>query len=305
MNSIVITQSIGFSDEQLAELRTLGNVTAYDTISKTTDEWLERVKDADIICSNNYGLDDGWRKLKDVYITYPFVTTAFWNFDVMRQNNILASNSPGCNQIAVTEWIITMLLNYSRRFPDYIKATKIDGPIPPKTKSIYGKSATVIGKGRIGARAGKALEALGMRVTYYGRGNGLAAAIKDTDYIVDCLSLNPTSQNFYNADFYAKTKGGVVFMAISPNGTQDFDAILAALDSGKVEHFITDNAASLIFNVEDETYKKLLNHPKITITPHVAAYSDNTLETASQMCLENIKAYLAGKPINLVYDPED
>lgn len=303
MKNIVITQPIGFSDEQLAELRTLGNVTAYDTISKNTDEWLERVKDADVICSNNYGLDDGWRKLKNVYITYPFVTTAFWDVDIMRQNNILASNSPGCNQIAVTEWIVAMLLNYSRRFPDYIKTVEIEGPIPPKTKSIYGKSVTIIGKGRIGTRAGNALEALGMRVTYYGRGDDVAEKIKDADFIVDCLSLNSTTQNFYNSDFFSKAKNNVIFMAISPNGTQDFDAILAGLESGTVEHFITDNATSLIFNVEDETYKKLLGHPKITITPHVAAYSDNTLETASRMCLENIKAYLAGKPISLVYEP--
>ena len=305
MKNIVITQPIGFSEDQLAELRTLGNVTVYDTISKTTDEWLERVKNADIICSNNYGLDDGWRELKNVYITYPFVTTAFLDVDVMRQNNILASNSPGCNQIAVTEWIVAMLLNYSRRFPDYISTTKIDGPIPPKTKSIYGKPVTVIGKGRIGTRAGKALEALGMQVKYYERGDDAAEKVKDADYIVDCLSLNPTSQNFYNAEFFAKAKDGVVFMAISPNGTQDLDSILVALESGKIGHFITDNAASLIFNIADETYKKLINHPKITITPHVAAYSDNTLETASRMCLENIKAFLAGRPVNLVYDPED
>ena len=304
MKNIVITQPIGFSEGQLAELNTLGNVTAYDTISRTTDEWLERVKDADVICSNNYGLDDGWRRLKDVYVTYPFVTTAFWDIDAMRQNNILASNSPGCNQIAVTEWIVAMLLNHSRRFPGYINTMKIDGPIPPKTKSIYDRSVTVIGKGRIGTRAGKALEALGMQVTYYERSDSVAEKIKDADYIVDCLSLNPTSQNFYNAEFFVQAKDGVVFMAISPNGTQDFGAILAGLESGKIDHFITDNATSLVFNVEDETYKKLLTHSKITITPHVAAYSDNTLETASRMCLENIKAYLAGKPINLVYDLE-
>ncbi len=74
MKNIVITQTIGFTDAQLAELGALGNLTSYDTISKDTIEWLERVKDADIICSNNYGLHDGWRELHDVYITCPFVT---------------------------------------------------------------------------------------------------------------------------------------------------------------------------------------------------------------------------------------
>ncbi len=231
-------------------------------------------------------------------------TTAFWDFDIMRQQHILASNSPGCNQIAVTEWIVAMLINYSRRFPDYINTTAIEGPIPPNTKSIYGKSATIIGKGGIGIRAGKAIEALGMQVNYFGRGDNIEEKVNNADFIIDCLSLNPTSQHFYNEDFFTKTKDGVVFMAISPNGTQDHDAILAGLECGKIEQFITDNATSLIFNVKDETYTRLHDHPKITITPHIAAYSDNTLETASNMCLENIKTYLSGNPINLVYTPE-
>ncbi len=303
MKKIVITQPIGFSEEQLSELKTLGDVTAYDTICKDTGEWLERVKGADIICTINYGLDEGWRQLKDVYITYPFVTTAFWDFDLMRERNILASNSPGCNQIAVTEWIVAMLLNYSRRFPDYIKTTKIDGPIPPKTKSIYGKSVCIMGKGTIGSRAGKALEAPGMKVSYYARNDDLAEKVRDVDFIVDCLSLNPSTQNFYNEAFFQKVTDGAVFLTIGQNGTQDFDAILNALESGKIKHFITDNAKALIFDVNDDAYRRLLDYPNTIATPHVAAYSDNTLETASRMCLENIKAYLAGKPTNLVYQP--
>lgn len=301
MKNIVITQPIGFSEEQLAELRTLGNVTTYGTICKDTAEWLERVKDADIICSNNYGLDQGWRELHDVYITYPFVTTAFWDFDLMRERNILASNSPGCNQIAVTEWIVAMLLNYARRFPDYIKTSKIDGPIPPNTKSIYGKSVCIMGKGTIGSRAGEALEGLGMQVDYYTRHDNLDEKVKDVDFIVDCLSLNPSTKNFYNQAFFQKIKNGTVFMTIGQNGTQDFAAIKQALESGKLAHFITDNAKALIFDVNDDAYKQLLDFPNTTVTPHVAAYSDNTLQTASQMCLDNIKAYLAGKPVNLVY----
>lgn len=303
MVRIVITQPIGFNEEQIYELKQLGEVTSYDTISKDTSEWLDRVKDADIICSNNYGLDDGWSELKDVYITYPFVTTAFWDFDLMRERNILASNSPGCNQIAVTEWIVAMMLNYSRQFPGYIGTTKIDGPIPPKTKSIYGKSACIIGKGKIGTRAGNALEALGMHVEYYTRGDDIEEKIKKADFVVDCLSLNPSSENFYNEEFLNRVKRGAVLVAISPNGTQDFEAIKNALESGQLQHFITDNAASLIFDVNDADYKALLEFPKTIVTPHIAAYSDNTLETASQMCLDNIKAYLAGKPTNLVYEP--
>lgn len=304
MKHIVITQPMGLSDKQLAELKSLGKVTYYDTISKDTEEWLKRVKDADIIYSNNYGLDEGWKELKNVYITYPFVTTSFLDMDVLKKNKVLVSNSPGCNQIAVTEWIVAMLINHFREFPKYIKTTKIDGPIPPKTKSIYGQSVCIIGKGTIGTRAGKALESLGMNISYYTRNDDLAAKLKDIDIIVDCLSHNPSTEKFYNGDFFTKTKDGVVFLSISLNETKDIQAILDGLASGKIGHYICDNASARVFNVDDEEYKNLLYNPKITITPHVAAYSDNTLQTASNMCIENIKAYLAGKPIRLVYNPD-
>jgi glycerate dehydrogenase len=303
MQKIVITQPMGLTDEQLEELRGLGGITYYDSISKDTNEWLDRVANADIIYSNNYGLDDGWRSLKDKYITYPFVTTAFLDMDALRANHVLVSNSPGCNQIAVTEWIIAMLLNYSRRFPQYIKTNEIHGPIPPTTKSIYGKSVCVVGRGTIGSRCGKALEALGMSVDYYTRNDVLAEKISGKDFIVDCLSLNPSTKEFYNAGFFELCRDGVVFVAISPNGTQNLTDIYAALESGKIDCFITDNAAALIFNVKDEMYGKLKQHPKIIVTPHVAAYSDNTLATASRICIDNIKAYIEGRPINLVYEP--
>ena len=150
-----------------------------------------------------------------------------------------------------------------------------------------------------------ALEALGMNVAYYTRNDDLETKIKNVDVIVDCLSHNPSTEKFYNADFFAKAKDRVIFLSISLNETKDIDAILDVLASGKIGHYICDNASARVFNVDDEDYKKLLNNPKITITPHVAAYSDNTLKTASNMCIENIKAYLAGKPIRLVYIPTE
>ena len=305
MKHIVITQPMGLSEDQLTELKSLGKVTYYETISKDTHEWLERVKNADIIYSNNYGLVDGWRELKNVYITYPFVTTSFLDMDVMKKNKVLVSNSPGCNQIAVTEWIVGMLINHFREFPKYIKTTKIDGPIPPKTKSIYGKSVCVIGKGTIGTRAGNAMEALGMNVSYYTRNDNLKEKIKDVEVIVDCLSHNPSTTNFYDKKFFEQTKEGVVFLSISLNETKNIQAILESLANGKIGHYITDNASALVFNTDDTNYKTLLDNPKITITPHVAAYSDNTLQTASKMCIENIKAYIEGNPIRIVYNPSE
>lgn len=114
---------------------------------------------------------------------------------MIRANNVVVSNSPGCNQVAVSEWIVAMLLDYSRCFSKYIKTDDIDGPIPPKTASLHGKTVCIIGKGRIGERT-RMLSPLGMIVDYYSRDDNLADKISHADYVVDCLSLNKSTFSF-------------------------------------------------------------------------------------------------------------
>lgn len=67
----------------------------------------------------------------------------------------------------------------------------------------------------------------------------------------------------------------MVFLTIGQNGTRDFGATLSGMESGKLRHFITDNARLLIFGVDD-AYKRLLDFPDTTVTLLAAAYSDNT-----------------------------
>jgi phosphoglycerate dehydrogenase-like enzyme len=301
MKKIVVIQPAGLTSAQLDELRKLGDITYYDSVVKDTAEWLERVKGADIIYSNVQGLEEGWRSLHDVFVTLPFVGVGFLDPEVLKENNIIVSRSPGCNQVAVSEWIAGMLLNYARQFPQLIKTTHFDRAAPYYTTSVFGKTVCIVGKGHIGSRVGCILEALGMEVKHFMRGDELAVKVKDADFIVDCLSLNPSTVNFYNKQFFDKTKNGVVFVTVTSNKMIDVPLILQYLESGKIRHFISDNAQGSLFDVADSDYRALLDNPNVTITPHVAAYSDVTQEIAAQMCLENIKAYLQGKPTNLVY----
>jgi len=303
MKSIVITQPVGLTDAQLAELKTLGDVTYHDTISKDATEWLERVKGADIIYTNIFGFEEAWRSLRDAFVTLPFVGVGFLDPKILAKHNVTVSRSPGCNQVAVSEWIVGMLLNYLRQLPEFVKVTHFDQLPPFYTQSLHGKTVCIMGgAGYIGARTGKMLEAFGMNVSYFKRGDDLASNVKDAGFIVDCLSLNPSTERFYDDRFFSMLKDGTVFVTVSSNKTKDMDALLKHLENGKLAHYITDNAQAMLFDTDDESYKALLDNPKVTITPHIAAYTDNTRETAARMCMENIKAYLADKPINVVGD---
>ncbi len=298
---IVITQPLGFSEKQIVSLSELGEVTSYDNVCVDTDDWLERVKGANVICSNIAGLNDAWSFLKNTYLTIPFVGYSFMDVEILKKNSVLCSNSPGCNQIAVTEWIIAMLINYCREIPTFIKTRKITKSKPIITNSIYGKSVCILGKGNIGTRVGKALVALGLKVSYFQRGDNLGSKVSNVDILIDCLSYNESTKKFYNKDFFKLVKEGVVFVSVSRTETQDFEAIFKNLETGKIKHYITDNGSAVVFDEVDSTYLSLIENQNITITPHVAAYSDVTISVSTQICFENIRAYISGQPINLIY----
>ena len=55
---IVVTSPMGFSPDQITRLKSLGEVTLYDSSPKSAEEWLNRCKGADIVCSDKYGLKE-------------------------------------------------------------------------------------------------------------------------------------------------------------------------------------------------------------------------------------------------------
>ena len=76
--------------------------------------------------------------------------------------------------------------------------------------------------------------------------------------------------------------------------------MIKALESGKLAGAAIDPANAQVGDTYDSHYLELLNHKNLLVTPHISFSSDITEITASRMMLENIKAYLAGKPINLL-----
>ena len=114
---IIIAQDTGMSDEQIQRLKKLGDVEVYRDLAKTHDEWLEIVKDADIIVGGKFGLKEKMYELKNVFISLPFVGVGWIDKKKIKENNIVVSNAPGCNKDAVSEWIIGMMINLFRDIP--------------------------------------------------------------------------------------------------------------------------------------------------------------------------------------------
>ncbi len=302
---IVVTNNQDFTDAQVARLNSLGEVTYFnDSMPKDAEEYLQRIEGADIICSGAAGFKDAYPKLKDVYVTVAFVSVAFIkDLDILKQNNVVLSNAPGANKYAVSEWVIGMMIYLTRDFAQFINRTETyrkNGGLPPLTPGLATKKLTILGKGNIGSRVGEVATALGMKVSYFTRGDDLLESVKDADVVVDTLSSNPTTANLLGKDFFETMKAGSYFVSVTRSENLDQDALIAALDSGKIAGAAMDCAGILVGDTENPYYKKFLNHPKVVVTPHVSYNTYLSMETGADIMIDNVEAYINGKPQNIV-----
>jgi glycerate dehydrogenase len=297
MKKIVVTQNFGFTLKQKERLDKFGEVVYFEVNPKTPTEWLERVKGADIIVSESFGLLDNLLNLKNVFITYPFVVLGAIDYEAMRRNNIVLANAPGCNRDAVAEWAIAMLLNLFRKFPYFINNKN---GLLEITKGLAGKKAVILGKGNIGSRVGEICSALKMEVDYFLRGNDLREKTKEADVIFNCLPVNESTKNLLDKDFFFSLKRGAYFITSSRREIFDSKAMLAAVKEGILAGAADDCSNERVGDTQNEYFQKLSKQEKILATPHIAWGADISIERGNEIVIDNIEAWLEGKPINLV-----
>jgi phosphoglycerate dehydrogenase-like enzyme len=302
MTKIVVTHDLGLSTDDIKRLKSLGDVKIYDSRPQSPDEWLERCQGADIICSGIPGLREKYQELKDVFISLPLVGVAYLDKEILNKNNIKVANSPGCNKDAVAEWIIGMIINLLRELPFFINNNNLSKDKAPKAASgLVGKKVLILGKGNIGLRVKEICQSLKMDTSFFERGDNLYEKIINQEVIINCLSANADSLGILDDKFFNSLQKNSYFISVSSNEVYDKETMFVALDNGILAGAAIDDGAMNVGNTDDTYYQKLLKHSKILATPHIAYNTDTSNQEGNKMMIDNIEAYLANRPINLIF----
>jgi phosphoglycerate dehydrogenase-like enzyme len=303
MAKIVATNSSDLTAAQRRRLTQLGDVTFYDNFTESADEYIDRIKGADIVCSGTAGLKQAYSRLGNVYITLPFVSAAFLDFSVLKKNGVQLSNAPGVNKEAVSEWIVWMMLSIAREFTDFLNSTKNyrkNGNLPHLTAGLSDKNVTILGNGNIGKTVAGIVEKLDMQVTVFKKGDDLFECIKNADYVVDVLSTNQTTRGLLDAKFFEEMKEGASFITVTREEIVDYDSLISNLDSEHLYFAAADCGGALVGDTSDALYKRLKNHPRIFATPHISYGSEKSISAGNDVMIDNVEQWIAGKPQNLL-----
>lgn len=173
------------------------------------------------------------------------------------------------------------------------------------------KTLGIIGCGNIGSRVAEILgHGFNMRVlacdpirkNEWAEKNGvtyvpLETLLAEADVISLNASLNPTSFHILSEPEFAQLKGGVFIVNCARGDLIDENAMLAALDNGKVAGYTCD----VMHEEPPAPDHPFFNHPKIIVTTHISAYTYECLEGMGRKCVEDVERLVAGaEPVNCV-----
>ena len=229
--------------------------------------------------------------------------------DKCAEEGIVVFNTPGANANAVKEQVIAAMLLASRDLiggnkwvadnaedPDIAKATE-KAKKAFAGQEIKGKKLGVIGLGAIGQLVANAAIALGMEVYGYDPYISIDAAwnlsrtikhiksldeiYSQCDYITIHVPLLDSTKQMINKEALDKMKDGVVLLNFARDLLVDEDALIEALNSGKVKKYVTDFANHTV-----------AGHEGILVTPHLGASTEESEENCAVMAVKEVRDFL-------------
>lgn len=296
MKRITLAGEFQFTNEQSERLRALGEV---KTVSfSSSEEWLERVQNSDVIFSDGDYLLENLERLENVFVTYPYIELGAFDAEKLKERGVLVANTSGSNRDAIVEWVMFAVLSLFRKFHDYLNTT-VTKPFALHN-SLVGKKVLIVGKGNIGERIGDVCRAFKMEVDFFTRQDILGEKSADADLVINALNCNSSSMNLLDERFFLGLKAGSYFVTFARPYTYDIDGLIKSIDAGIVAGAGIDCDPEEPFDTANAFYQKCLSHSKVLVTPHVAFSAKEASAQGRETAIQNIEAYLRGEPQNIL-----
>jgi D-3-phosphoglycerate dehydrogenase len=215
---------------------------------------------------------------------------------------ITVVNSPLAATVSVAELTLALILSMAREIPRADASMKKGEWLKSGLMGteLYQKTLGLVAVGRIGAAVAGRAGAFGMRVVAcdpflspedirqrQAHPTTMDELLAASDYISIHTPLTPQTKNLFSTEAFAKMKDGVRIICAARGGVVDEEALLVALNSGKVA-----GAALDVFATEPPGVSPLVSHPKVICTPHMGAQTQEAQVRAGVDIAEEVLAVL-------------
>ena len=299
-------------------LAELGELVVYDRVSYAEDPIIrEKIGDADVVITNKTPISketlDACTNIKAIAVLATGYNVV--DYEYAKEKGIPVMNVPTYGTQIVGQYAVGLLMEICSHYGHHDQTVK-EGKWENNADwcywdypmiELYGKTAGIIGLGRIGQSTARILNAMDMKVLAYDAfqseaGKKLAEYVEldellaKSDVIFLHCPLFPSTEGIINKDNIAKMKDGVILINNSRGQLVVEQDLAEALNSGKVY------AAGLDV-VSTEPIKgdnPLLTAKNCLITPHISWAAHAARQRIMDITVNNVKSFVEGNPTNVV-----
>lgn len=246
------------------------------------------------------------------------------DLNAAQELNIKIVRVPAYSPESIAEHAVGLMLCLNRKYHKAYQRTRdanfnLEGLVG---FNFHGKTAGIVGSGKIGLATMRILKGLGMEILCFDPYQNPKAidlgvkycALEDVYKHADVVSLHcpstPENKNMLNADAFAQMKDGVMIVNTSRGDLLDSAAAIEALKSGKIGALgldVYDNEKELFFQdkssdvIVDDVFRRLSACHNVIFTGHQAFLTEDALSSIASVTLQNITDVIKnGSSINEV-----
>lgn len=239
--------------------------------------------------------------------------TDHMDFTALKEAGIKGANVPRYSPNAIAEHTVCLILMSLRKMKrELTMIDQYDFTLAGlKGRELRNMTVGVIGTGRIGAETITILSGFGCKIIAYDIYENqdiknlvsymnMNEVITKSDILVLHCPLTKENEKLIASDTISKMKDGVVLINTARGGLMDYDALLNAIENGKISaaafdvfepetSYIRKKVNSNEF--QSETLKKLMKKENVIYTAHMSFYTDTAIENMIMTTFENLYEY--------------
>lgn len=289
--------ALNWAKENDVEVSFSNDFLSYDT--------LDQLEGFDGVTTMQFGKleKEAYPKLEAMGIKQVAQRTAgfdMYDLELAKKHGIIISNVPSYSPETIAEYSVAAALNLVRRFPRIEKRVQDydftwDATI--MARPVKDMTVAIIGTGRIGALTGNRFAGFGAKIVGYDLypndsldfleyKDTIEEAVKDADIVSLHMPGSADNHHIFNKEMFAKFKDGAILVNAARGAVVDTEALIDAVNEGKLTGAAVDTyefeMPYFTFDftgkeLEDETFKKLIENDRIQLTPHIAFFSDEAV----------------------------
>lgn len=330
MNQIVILIQLAPDSDDARHFKRV--ITADSALSACVElrfavgnEAVERAGDAEVVVGGGISSDmlAAAHKLRWV---------SFWSAGLdnkvspeLEARPLLLTSANGIHGPNIAEHVLMFMLMFARQMPFFMqmqaegrweRAMPLDARRGNKVFELNGQTLGIVGMGRIGEALTTRARAFGMRVIglkrdpssrydssvqpekLYGPAQ-LPLLLQESDHVCIATPYTPQTHHLFNASTLAQMRPTAYLYNIARGKIVDEAALVSALQNDRLA-----GAGLDVFEAEPlPSDSPLWRMPNVIITPHISGLTPHYFARAAELFAANLKRYLAGQPLQSLYDP--